>query len=148
MGWMLRGLDDDSRPFLGREAIRREVADGTSRWTTVGLVVDWEDWNTLYREAGLLPAKNEIPLAWASMLYDGPAAARGGEGHRQIGYVTSFCYSPVLQRHVGLARVRPEHAAPGTEVHLEIALNHSNTTVRASTAKTPLFNPARKTAKP
>jgi aminomethyltransferase len=53
----------------------------------------------------------------------------------------------VLQRHVGLARVRPEHAEPGSEVHLEVALNHSNTTVLARTAKLPLFNPARKTAR-
>jgi aminomethyltransferase len=68
-------------------------------------------------------------------------------GGSQVGYVTSFVYSPVLQRHIGLARVRPDHAAPGTEVHLEIALNHANTTVLAHTAKLPLFNPARKTAR-
>ena len=55
-------------------------------------------------------------------------------------------YSPVLQRHIGLARVRPDLAAPGTEVHMELAINHSNTTVLARTARLPLFNPARKTA--
>jgi aminomethyltransferase len=54
----------------------------------------------------------------------------------------------VLQRHIGLARVRPDLAAPGTEVHMELALNHSNTTVLARTARLPLFNPARKTATP
>jgi aminomethyltransferase len=82
----------------------------------------------------------ESPLPYESMLYD---AASGGA---QVGYVTSFFYSPVLQRHIGLARVRREHATAGTEVHLEVAVNHSNTTVPARTAKTPLFNPARKTA--
>jgi aminomethyltransferase len=55
-------------------------------------------------------------------------------------------YSPVLQRHIGLARVRPEIAGPGTEVHLEIVVNLHNTTVAARTAKLPLFNPTRKTA--
>ena len=53
----------------------------------------------------------------------------------------------MLQRHIGLARVRPDLAAPGSEVHMEIALNHANTTVLAHTAKLPLFNPARKTAR-
>ena len=37
-GWMLKGIDDDDRPFIGRDAIRRELADKTSRWATVGLV--------------------------------------------------------------------------------------------------------------
>ena len=40
------------------------------------------------------------------MLYD-------GEGDR-IGYATSLMYSPVLQRHIAMARVRPELAAVGT----------------------------------
>jgi aminomethyltransferase len=53
----------------------------------------------------------------------------------------------VLQRHIGLARVRPDAAAPDTLVQLEVALNHRNTKVAARTAKLPLFNPARKTAK-
>jgi len=139
MGWMLRGIDDD-RAFVGRDAIRRELADGTSRWATVGLVVDWEDWNRLYREAGLLPEKNEQPLGWESMLYD----ATGNH----IGYATAFMYSPVLQRHIGMARVLPAHSATGSELHLETTINHHNTTVLARTARMPLYNPERKTATP
>ena len=137
MGWMLRGIDDD-RAFVGRDAIRREVTDGTSRWATVGIVVDWQDWNRLYRDAGLLPPKNEQPLTYESMLYD--------DAGSQAGYATSFSYSPVLQRHIGLARVRPGLAKPDTHVHLELTINHHTTRVLASTARLPLFNPGRKTA--
>lgn len=144
MGWMLRGVREGDRAFLGRDAIRRELDGGTSRWATVGVVVDWAAWDRLHRDAGLLPAKDEHPLPYESVLHDRPTT----EGGSQVGYVTSFLYSPVLQRHIGLARVRPDLAAPGSEVHMEIALNHSNTTVLARTAKLPLFNPARKTAKP
>jgi aminomethyltransferase len=142
MGWMLRGVRDGERPFVGRDAIRRELVDRTSRWTSVGVVVDWADWDRLHRDAGLLPDKNEHPLPYESVLHDRPTT----DGGSQVGYVTSFLYSPVLQRHVGLARVLPDHDAPGSEVHMEFALNHSNTTVLARTAKLPLFNPARKTA--
>jgi glycine cleavage system T protein (aminomethyltransferase) len=142
LGWMLpkRSALHDDRAFVGRQAIRRELQDGTSRWATVGIVIDWADWDRLHREAGLLTEKSEHPLPYESMLYD--ATASGG----QVGYVTSFMYSPVLQRHIGLARVRPSLAAPGSEVRMEVAIAHHNTTVQARTAKLPLFNPARKTA--
>jgi aminomethyltransferase len=141
-GWMLRGVRDGDRAFVGRDAIRRELVDGTSRWATVGIVVDWQEWDRLHRAEGLLPAKDEQPLPYESVLYDEPA------GGSQVGYATSLMYSPVLQRHIGLARVRPELAAPGSDVHLEVAIHHHNTTVPARTAKLPLFNPARKAAKP
>jgi aminomethyltransferase len=141
MGWMLRGVRDDGRPFIGREAIRRELADGSSRWATVGVVVDWEHWARLHREAGLPTPKDEHPLPYESMLYD---ARSGGS---QVGYATSTMYSPVLQRHIGLARVRPDLAAPGSEVHLELTIHHHTTRVVARTARLPLFNPARRTAR-
>jgi aminomethyltransferase len=140
MGWMLRCVREDDRAFIGRDAIRRELEDGTSRWATVGLVVDWEDWDRLYRGAGLLPPKDEHPLPYEVMLRDDD----GGE----VGYATAFMYSPVLQRHIGMGRVRPELAAPGTPVRIELTLNHHTVTVAASTARLPLFNPPRKTDRP
>ena len=143
MGWMLRGTDDDSRPFVGRSAIRRELADGTSRWATVGIVVDWAHWDRLHREAGLLPTKDERPLPYESMLW---VTEDGGD--RQVGYVTSFVYSPVLQRHVGLARVEPSCATPGTAVRMELVIDHHTTRVDARTTTLPLFDPPRKTATP
>lgn len=144
MGWMLpagRGGDRyGDRAFVGRDAIRRELVDATSRWATTGIVVDWQDWDRLHREAGMLPVKNELPLPYESVLYD--------ESKEQVGYATSLMYSPVLQRHIGLARVQPELAEPGTPVRIETSLLHHNTTVAASTTPLPHFNPARKTAKP
>ena len=103
-------------------------------------MVDWADWDRLHRDAGLLPEKSEHPLPYESVLYD------ADEDGTQLGYVTSFMYSPVLQRHIGLARVRPDLAAAGTELRMELAIAHRNTTVKVRTAKLPLFNPSRKTA--
>jgi glycine cleavage system T protein (aminomethyltransferase) len=142
LGWMLpkSSLERDDRAFMGGRAIRRELREGTSRWAAVGIVVDWADWDRLHRDVGLLPSKSEHPLPYESMLYD------ADENGTNAGYVTSFMYSPVLQRHIGLARVRPDLAAADTEVRLEVAIAHRNTTVKARTAKLPLFNPARKTA--
>lgn len=142
--WMLRGIDDDDRPFIGRNAIRREIVHQTSRWSTVGLVLDWADWNRLYTEAGLIPPKDETPLGYESMLYQ-DAAGEDGSGER-VGYATSLMYSPVLQRHIAIARVRPDLATAGTRVHLELTIDHEYRTVAADVAKLPLFNPERKTA--
>lgn len=143
LGWMLKGVRTGDRAFVGGEAIRRELVEGTSRWATVGIVVDWAHWDRLHREAGLFPPKDEHPWPYEVMLYDG---AGDTTSSTEIGYCTSFVYSPVLQRHIGLARVRPAYAAPDTEVRLELAINHHNTTVTARTTKLPFFNPARKTA--
>ncbi len=145
-GWMLRGIEADDRPFIGRTAIRREITDRTSRWSTVGLLLDWADWNRLYTEAGLIPPKDETPLPYESMLYrTGAGIGADGPGER-IGYATSVMYSPILQRHIAIARVRPDLAAVGTRVHLELTIDHEYRTVAADVAKLPLFNPERKTA--
>jgi aminomethyltransferase len=137
-GWMLRGIDAADRPFIGRAALRRELADKTSRWLTVGLSVDWQQLDRLHTEAGLLTPKDETPLPYESMLYD-------DEGER-IGYATGLMYSPMLQRHIAMARVRPDLASPGSRVNLEITIDHRYRTVAADVARLPLFNPTRKTA--
>jgi aminomethyltransferase len=137
-GWMLKDIDASDRPFIGRDAIRREIKHKTSRWATVGLHLDWQDWNRLYNEAGLIPPKDETPLDYESMLYD-------DKGSR-IGYATSLMYSPMLQRHIALARVAPKFAELGSKVNLELTVNHHYETVAANVTKLPLFNPPRKTA--
>lgn len=135
-GWMLGGVRDGSRRFVGSEAIRRELEQGTSRWATTGIVVDWVDWDRVHRDAGLFPPKDPTPWPYEAMLLDDDGA--------EVGYCTSFVYSPVLQRHVGIARVRPDLAAEGTGLRLEHAVAHHNTTVRVRTTRMPFFDPARK----
>ncbi len=137
-GWMLRGLDADDRPFIGRNAIRRELRDDTTRWASVGLVIDWREYDRLFTLAGLIAPKEETPLGYESMLYD-------DDGGR-IGYATSLMYSPMLQRHIAMARVRRDHAAVGSRVNVELTIDHQYRTVPAEVARLPLFNPERKTA--
>jgi aminomethyltransferase len=137
-GWMLRDLAGDDRAFIGRRAIERELADRTSRWRLTGLLIDWADYDRIYGEAGLIPPKDHRPVLGEMFLYD--------DDSRQVGYTTSFMYSPMLQRHIALARVRPELAAVGTAVRLEIDVNHRYEYVAARTARLPLYAPPRKTA--
>src|SRR3954454_15353048 len=141
-GWMLGkegGQLGEGRPFIGRRAIERELRDGTSRWATVGLWIDWQEFDRLHLERGLVVPKDENPVPWESMLYGGT------DRDERVGYATSFMYSPVLQRHLAIARVLPEYAAKGSTVHLEITVDHEYLTVPATTDRMPLFTPPRKT---
>jgi aminomethyltransferase len=137
-GWMFRRIEDDDRAFIGGSAIRRELAEGASRYKLMGLLVDWQDYDRTYSEAGLISPKDHIPTRREMMLYD----SEGG----QAGYATSFMYSPILQRHIAIARVTPELATPGSRAHLEVTINHSYATVAAEVTRLPLYNPDRKTA--
>jgi aminomethyltransferase len=138
MGWMIRDLAEDDRAFIGRRAIEREIADGTSRWRTVGIMVGWQDWERVYNQRGLIPPKDHRPEPGAMMLYD--------EQETQVGWTPSFCYSPMLQRHIGIARVRPQHASVGSPLSLEVTIDHRYEMVACEVTRMPFFNPARKTS--
>lgn len=145
LGWMLAGIDDDTRPFIGRRAILRERAEGTSRWKMMGLMVDPYDYHRTYTDAGMVPPKDHIPVTDDMMVYDDPSNGTSDGAAQRVGYATSFMYSPQLQRHIALARVRPDLAKVGTRLNLEFTVNHRYVQVGAEVAKNPMFAPARKT---
>jgi aminomethyltransferase len=136
--WMFRDLKSDDRAFIGRKALEREIADKTSRWKMSGLIVDWRDYDRVYSEAGLIPPKDHAPVMEDWMVYD--------DDYQRVGYATSFMYSPMLQRHIAIARIRPDMAALGTKVNLEFTVDHHYEQVAAHVARQPLYNPERKTA--
>ena len=154
LGWMFRDLADgggngrapgsngqdghDGRAFIGAEAIKRELREKTSRWQLTGLVVDWRDYDRIYDAAGLIPPKDHTPIQDEYYVYD--------DGLNQLGYATSQMYSPMLQRHIALARVPLALAAPGSRVKLELPVSHRYEYFDAQVARLPLFNPQRRTA--
>lgn len=138
LGWLLRRLDSDDRSFIGRKAIEREIATGSTRWRTVGIMVDWRDWDVVHNRRGLIPPKDHHPYHGGLMLYE--------EGGDRSGYVPSFVYSPLLQRHIGIARVRPAHADPGSRLSMEITIDHRHDLVAVEVTRLPFFDPPRKTS--
>jgi aminomethyltransferase len=104
-----------------------------------GLIVDWQDHDRVYNEVGQVPPKDHTPVQDDWVVYD--------EGYQeQVGYATSFMYSPMLQRHIAIARVRPDLAATGTLLKLEFTVDHQYKQVAAHVGRLPLYNPPRKTA--
>ena len=148
-GWMFKDLAPDApstnghtvasgRAFIGRDAIRRELREKSSRWVLTGLVVDWKDYDRIYGEAGLIPPKDHTPIQDEYYVYD--------DELNQLGYATSQMYSPMLQRHIALARVPLDRLAEGSRVKLEAGVRHRYEYFNATVSKLPLFNPQRRTA--
>ena len=140
--WMLRRLSKSDRQFLGRKALEKELAEKTSRWKMVGIEVDWQDYEKVYNDLGMMAPKCDDPVEYAMTLYQGTK-----EANSWIGHTTSFMFSPILKKHIALARVKPEFSALGTELLLELTINHKPRLVKAKVVKMPFFNPPRKTAK-
>jgi aminomethyltransferase len=138
LGWMVRDLAADDRAFIGRPAIERELRDKTSRWKLTGLILDWQDYDRHYDAAGLIPPKDHTPIQDEYYVYDDAGV--------QVGYATSLMYSPMLQRHIALARVPLDRTKPGSHVKLELPVNHRYEYFDAAVSRLPLYNPDRRTA--
>ena len=122
--------------FVGRSALVRENREG-SAWRFLGVEVEWDALQQLYNEVGLPPL---LPTAaWRTSV---PLYLRG----TQIGYATSGCWSPMLKKYIALAHVQMPHARPGTDVTIEVTVEHRRKMARAKIVKLPFFDPQRKRA--
>ena len=139
--WMFRRLESDKRDFIGRGAIELEIAKHSSRWTTVGLAVDWHDFERVHLEAGIATPKYEHYREDTMSIY-----RRGGKEWDYAGYASSFLFSSLLKKPIAIAKLPLALATPGTEVDLEVPVIRKPVNVLARVTDMPFFNPDRKTA--
>ena len=133
LGWT---VSDTKGPFNGRQALRDEKKRGPA-WSFVGLEVDWVSFERLHLERGLAP---HVPnIAWRS-------SAPVLRGAKQVGYATSGTWSPQLKRYIALGHVGSSASKPGTELELEMTIEHRRKRVKAVVRKLPFFDPPRKRA--
>ena len=140
-GWMFRKLSEDRRDFIGRAAIESELERGSSRWRTVGLAVDWYDYERVYSEAGILAPMHELYAESIKSVY-----RRGTKEWDYAGHATSFMASTLLRKPIALAKLAPDVAEPGREVDLEVTVINRPHNVLARVQQMPMYNPPRKTA--
>ena len=133
LGW---AVDLKKERFVGREALVAEAARAP-QWRFVGIEIEWESLERLYAEVGLA---TRVPgAAWRMSV---PIYA----GAEQAGYATSGGWSPLLKRYIALAHLRAAHAAPGTQLEIEITVEHQRKRAHARVVKKPFFDPERKRA--
>ena len=122
MGWMLRGVADGDRAFVGGDAIRRELATKSSRWATVG------DRRRLAGVGHAAPrrrpaaAQGRAPAALRVDAVRRPTTAGG----RRSATSPASCTPPCCSGTSAWPGCVPTLAAPGTEVHMELAINHQH----------------------
>ena len=126
----------DKERFVGREALAAEKARGPASQFT-GVEIGWEGLERLYADAGLatrLPA-----TAWRTSV---PIYS----GVEQVGYATSGGWSPLLKKYITLAHLRAPWARPGTQLDIEVTVEHRRKRAAARVVKKPFFDPERKRA--
>jgi aminomethyltransferase len=131
LGWAIKF---DKGNFVGRDALLKEKESGP-KWATVGLEVEWESLEAIYRSFGMpihLPES-----AWSVAV---PVYANG----QHIGKATSGTWSPLLKKYVVLARLHPHYAQPGTVVSMEVTVEAHRRLTTATVVKLPFFDPVRK----
>jgi aminomethyltransferase len=124
--------------FVGRRALGLERERGGPPRRLVGLELDWEPLEDLYRAKGLTPTLP--PTASREHL---PVYARG----RQVGRATSTTWSPILKKVVALASVDADQSALGTTLEVEWTVEARRSPTPATVVGLPFFNPPRKTSK-
>jgi aminomethyltransferase len=126
----------DKAPFNGRQALVAEKARGPA-WRFVGVEVDWDSFERLYRDVDLTPA---LPMvAWRASV---PVYRHG----RQVGYASSGVWSPLLKKYLALAHIEAPHFQPDTAVEMEMTVEHRRLRANARVRKLPFFDPPRKKA--
>jgi aminomethyltransferase len=138
LGWT---VDLNRDPFNGQAALMAEKESG-SKWSIVGLDINWPQLETLYNKVGLPPVIGSH--AWRSSI----PIFTDKDRKNQVGYATSGTWSPILKKNIALATVRKEYDKLGSELQFEVSVEHKRHTVSAIVTKTQFYNPERKTQIP
>lgn len=126
----------DKEQFVGRQALAGEKERGPE-WQFTGVEIGWEGLERLHADVGLatrLPA-----TAWR-------ASVPIYSGVEQVGYATSGGWSPLLKKYITLAHLRAPWARPGTQLDIEVTVEHRRKRALARVVKKPFFDPERKRA--
>lgn len=133
LGWTVM-LDKGN--FVGRAALAAERERGAA-WATVGLDVQWESLEQIYKRYGMPIHLPET--AWSN-------AVPVFSDDIQIGRATSGTWSPLLKKYVVLARIQPQYAKPGTRVSMEATVEAQRHMTAACVTALPFYNPPHKRA--
>ena len=137
LGWTVQ--PQPGRDFVGSQALAREAA-APSPWALAGLEVDWPRIEERFAAVGLPPLVAGRASRDAVPIYAGRSRTTG----RQIGYVTSSTFSPILKKYIALATIRRAFARPGTRIQIELTVEFVRHRVPATVVRTPFFDPPRK----
>lgn len=138
LGWM---VDLERDPFNGQAALRAERVRG-STWSIVGLDINWPQLEELYYKCGLPPVIGSH--AWRSSI----PIYTDRDKQTQVGYATSGTWSPILKKNIALATIQKQYDKLGSELQIEVTVEHKRHTVSAIVTHLQFYNPEHKTSNP
>jgi aminomethyltransferase len=117
--------------FVGRRALEHEKQEG-SAWKLMGLELDWDGMERLFKDVGLPP---QIPgMAIRASL---PIMV----GSVQVGYASTAAWSPLLKKYIALAHLQRGYYEAGTNLRMEITVEHHRQHAPAKVVKLPFYEP-------
>ena len=122
------------KPFIGRDVLAREKKEGPRR-LLVGLDIDWDEHEALFRGHGLPPEIH--PGGWRDGV---PVYSMDGQF---IGQATSGTWSPLLKKNIAMATVEAPHGKTGNKIRFEVTVEYERRTVTATVVDKPFFAPPR-----
>lgn len=94
--------------------------------------MDWNGMERLFKDVGLPP---QIPgMAMRGSL---PVLV----GNVQVGYVSTATWSPLLKKYIGLAHLQKPYYEVGTDVRMEVTVEHHRQHTPARVVKLPFYEP-------
>ena len=130
------GLDwtvnlDKQGYFVGRKALEKEKREG-SAWKMVGIEIDWVGMEALYAEVGLPPQVPGMAIRASTPIL---------VGNVQVGYASTVSWSPLLKKYIALAHLQKPYYELGTDVRMEIMVNHHRKYAPAKVVNLPFYEP-------
>lgn len=133
LGW---AVNLEKENFVGKAALAAEKAR-EPQWQFVGVEIGWEGLERLYSDVGLATRLPQQAWRMSVPIYSGV---------EQAGYATSGGWSPLLKKYIALAHLRAPWARPGTQLDIEVTVEHRRKRAAARVVKKPFFDPERKRA--
>jgi len=117
--------------FVGRRALEREKRAG-SAWKLVGLEIEWNGMERLFGDVGLPPQIPGMAIRASLPVFVGGA---------QVGYASTSSWSPLLKKYIALAHLQKPYYEAGTNVRMEVTVEHHRRHAPAKVVKLPFYEP-------
>jgi aminomethyltransferase len=117
--------------YVGRRALEREKREG-SIWKLMGLEIEWNGMERLFADVGLPPQIPGMAMRASMPVFF---------GNVQVGYASTSTWSPLLKKYIALAHLQRPYYEVGTNLRMEVTVEHHRQHAPAQVVKLPFYEP-------
>ena len=129
LGW---AVDLKKKDFIGKKALVKEKQnENATSFKFVGVEIDWVTMEANYEKVGLPPQVSSAPCRDITPMY---------KDSRQVGRLTSKCYSPLIKKYMGLGIIEKQYASEGSVIDVEIMVDNERKVTKGTVHKLPFYS--------